>query len=63
MTVTAVSASTRSGGDRDPGPGKDFQGGLAQTVAWYRANPAWWEPLKQRSGWTPGAAGVTGKAP
>ncbi|GAA2852925.1 dTDP-glucose 4,6-dehydratase [Streptosporangium fragile] len=27
-------------------PRKDFATGLAETVAWYRENRAWWEPLK-----------------
>ncbi len=27
-------------------PRKDFTEGLAETVAWYRDNRAWWEPLK-----------------
>jgi dTDP-glucose 4,6-dehydratase len=27
----------------------DFEQGLAETVAWYRANVDWWEPLKQRA--------------
>jgi len=27
-------------------PEVDFTAGLAQTVAWYRENRAWWEPLK-----------------
>jgi dTDP-glucose 4,6-dehydratase len=27
-------------------PRTDFERGLAQTVAWYRANEAWWRPLK-----------------
>jgi dTDP-glucose 4,6-dehydratase len=27
----------------------DFDAGLAATVAWYRDNPAWWEPLIGRS--------------
>ncbi|MBW8481617.1 dTDP-glucose 4,6-dehydratase [Actinomadura parmotrematis] len=26
-----------------------FEDGLADTVAWYRANRAWWEPLKKRT--------------
>ncbi|MFD4693970.1 dTDP-glucose 4,6-dehydratase [Streptomyces sp. NPDC058463] len=30
-------------------PRADFDGALAETVAWYRANRAWWEPLKKRS--------------
>ncbi|GLZ79242.1 dTDP-glucose 4,6-dehydratase [Actinorhabdospora filicis] len=29
--------------------GKDFATGLAETVAWYRENRAWWEPLKART--------------
>ncbi|MBZ9641195.1 dTDP-glucose 4,6-dehydratase [Streptomyces sp. PSKA30] len=29
-------------------PRHDFAAGLAATVAWYRANRAWWEPLKRR---------------
>lgn len=27
-------------------PAVDFAAGLAETVAWYRQNRAWWEPLK-----------------
>jgi dTDP-glucose 4,6-dehydratase len=27
-------------------PERDFEGGLAETVAWYRARRDWWEPLK-----------------
>ncbi|POM22824.1 dTDP-glucose 4,6-dehydratase [Actinomadura rubteroloni] len=27
----------------------DFDRGLAETVRWYAANRAWWEPMKQRS--------------
>ena len=27
-------------------PRRDFEGGLAETVEWYRANRAWWAPLK-----------------
>lgn len=30
-------------------PGKPFEAGLAETVAWYRDNRAWWEPLKARA--------------
>lgn len=30
-------------------PRRDFAAGLADTVAWYRDNRAWWEPLKQRA--------------
>jgi dTDP-glucose 4,6-dehydratase len=27
-------------------PEKDFEAGLRETVAWYRDNRAWWEPIK-----------------
>ena len=27
----------------------DLDEGLAATVEWYRANRAWWEPLKERA--------------
>ncbi|MGH8970812.1 MAG: dTDP-glucose 4,6-dehydratase [Actinomycetes bacterium] len=30
-------------------PSVDFERGLAENVDWYRANRAWWEPLKQRA--------------
>jgi dTDP-glucose 4,6-dehydratase len=30
-------------------PKREFREALEQTVAWYRDNPSWWEPLKQRS--------------
>jgi len=30
-------------------PRVSFDDGLAQTVAWYRDNRAWWEPLKDRA--------------
>ncbi|MEU4830976.1 dTDP-glucose 4,6-dehydratase [Streptosporangium sp. NPDC023615] len=30
-------------------PAKDFATGLAETVAWYRDNRVWWEPLKAGS--------------
>ncbi|MEU1168543.1 hypothetical protein ABZ372_53810, partial [Streptomyces sp. NPDC005921] len=30
-------------------PKHDFTSGLADTVAWYRDNRAWWEPLKERA--------------
>jgi dTDP-glucose 4,6-dehydratase len=29
-------------------PSVDLDRGLAETVAWYRDNRAWWEPLKAR---------------
>ncbi|MBO1413415.1 dTDP-glucose 4,6-dehydratase [Streptomyces sp. FH025] len=30
-------------------PQVTFPDGLAQTIAWYRENRAWWEPLKQKA--------------
>ena len=30
-------------------PQHTFEDGLAETVAWYRANEAWWRPLKERA--------------
>ena len=27
----------------------DFEDGLAETVRWYEANRAWWEPLRERA--------------
>ncbi|HSE80518.1 MAG TPA: GDP-mannose 4,6-dehydratase, partial [Gaiellaceae bacterium] len=27
-------------------PARDLEQGLAETVEWYRANRAWWEPIK-----------------
>ncbi|HLR46791.1 MAG TPA: GDP-mannose 4,6-dehydratase [Deinococcales bacterium] len=30
-------------------PAADLERGMAETVAWYRDNRAWWEPLVQRS--------------
>ena len=30
-------------------PRVPFEQGLADTVAWYRDNRAWWEPLKARA--------------
>jgi dTDP-glucose 4,6-dehydratase len=29
-------------------PSLSFEDGLAATVAWYRDNRAWWEPLKAK---------------
>jgi dTDP-glucose 4,6-dehydratase len=26
----------------------DFEDGLRETVEWYAANRAWWEPLRER---------------
>ena len=42
----------------DWSPGIDFDQGIHDTVAWYRDNRAWWEPLRDRSpvvesGWKP----------
>ncbi|OXM55420.1 dTDP-glucose 4,6-dehydratase [Amycolatopsis thailandensis] len=31
-------------------PRMSFEDGLADTVAWYRENRSWWEPLKNRAG-------------
>ncbi|WP_019832291.1 dTDP-glucose 4,6-dehydratase [Sphingomonas sp. PR090111-T3T-6A] len=30
-------------------PGYDFEGGLDMTLAWYLANPGWWQPLIERA--------------
>jgi dTDP-glucose 4,6-dehydratase len=30
-------------------PLMSFDEGLASTIAWYRDNRAWWEPLKDRA--------------
>ncbi len=30
-------------------PERDFAQALAETVAWYRDNPGWWQPLKERA--------------
>ena len=30
-------------------PAHGWHDGLAETVAWYRENRAWWEPLKARA--------------
>ncbi|MEV6569375.1 dTDP-glucose 4,6-dehydratase [Streptomyces kronopolitis] len=30
-------------------PRKDFADGLAETVVWYRDNPRWWRPLRERA--------------
>ena len=29
-------------------PAQDFETGLRQTVDWYLANQAWWQPLQKR---------------
>lgn len=48
-------------------PSRSFETGLAETVAWYRDNRAWWEPLRERApvveeeAWSaPAAGGATG---
>ena len=30
-------------------PQRSFEEGLAETIAWYRANEAWWRPLKEKA--------------
>ena len=30
-------------------PARDFAGGLADTLAWYLANEAWWQPMLERA--------------
>ena len=30
-------------------PRMSFEAGLVETVAWYRDNRSWWEPLKVRA--------------
>ena len=30
-------------------PAHTFEDGLAETVAWYRQNEAWWRPLKAKA--------------
>ena len=30
-------------------PEREFEQGLAETVAWYREHRSWWEPLKDRA--------------
>jgi dTDP-glucose 4,6-dehydratase len=32
-------------------PRVDFANGIRRTVEWYRANPAWWRPLKSGEFW------------
>jgi dTDP-glucose 4,6-dehydratase len=44
-------------------PAVEFEAGLRQTVEWYRANRAWWEPLKaaalvQENAWASTARGA-----
>ncbi|HEV2086757.1 MAG TPA: dTDP-glucose 4,6-dehydratase [Cryptosporangiaceae bacterium] len=40
---------TKIGEELGYAPQVPFESGLADTVAWYRDNRAWWEPLKQRA--------------
>ncbi|WP_199439472.1 dTDP-glucose 4,6-dehydratase [Umezawaea beigongshangensis] len=40
---------TKIGAELGYAPRVSFEDGLASTVAWYRDNRAWWEPLKQRA--------------
>jgi dTDP-glucose 4,6-dehydratase len=40
------SVDWRKIGDLGWAPERDFDDGLAETVAWYRDNRAWWEPIK-----------------
>ncbi len=40
---------TRISGELGYAPRVEFAAGLADTVAWYRDNRQWWEPLKQRA--------------
>jgi dTDP-glucose 4,6-dehydratase len=41
-------------------PQVPFEAGLAATVAWYRDNRAWWEPLKARAGAVSAGPGYSG---
>ena len=49
-------------------PTVSFEQGLAETVAWYARNRAWWEPLRARvpvqekTAWDSGAASIVGSA-
>ncbi len=43
LSITKISA------ELGYAPSVDLDDGLAETVAWYRDNRAWWEPLKQRA--------------
>ena len=39
----------RQGAGAGLGARRDFRQALAETVAWYRDNPAWWRKLKERA--------------
>ena len=41
--------STKISNELGYAPASTFEDGLAETVAWYRDNRAWWEPLKTRA--------------
>jgi dTDP-glucose 4,6-dehydratase len=41
--------STRIRDELGWAPERSFDQGLAETVAWYRDNRAWWEPLRERA--------------
>jgi dTDP-glucose 4,6-dehydratase len=47
---------TKSSTELGYAPSIDFDQGLAETVAWYRDNRAWWEPLKERAALVPAAS-------
>ena len=38
---------TKIGDELGYAPEVPFEKGLAETIAWYRDNPAWWRPLKE----------------
>jgi len=40
---------SKSGAELCYAPAVSLDDGLAGTVAWYRDNRAWWEPLKSRA--------------
>ena len=55
MAILGVMANALSGGgsiavERGLGwkPEIGFEDGLRETVEWYAANRAWWEPLRER---------------
>ncbi|MGH9156883.1 MAG: dTDP-glucose 4,6-dehydratase [Acidimicrobiales bacterium] len=43
-------------------PAVDFDQGVAETIAWYAANRAWWEPLRERAPVTEEQAWATPEA-
>ena len=50
-------------------PAIPFERGIAETIDWYAANRAWWEPLRGRapvvegSAWNTAATGASGSPP